>query len=305
MLKGVANIDADSTAVQSRLAGALMVLGSGAIFSFTPWLFRGADESVGPWQFLAWRAVSAAAAMTVWLAARHGSAAVAVVRSARSPEVVAGLVLAGAFTLFILALDRVSTAMVLLLQALAPFVAALFGWVALRERVERPTAIAMVVALTGVMVMVGFGFGDQDGIGIALSLLLAVNVGLISVAMRRSADADPAVVPLIGTLAAAVMAVVMSTVTGGLFFGAVDMLRAIVAGGVLLGVGLPLYTGSHKSVPAAIVPLLLLSEIILAPVWVWVFIDEVPATSTIIGGVIVLAAVIGLTLASRNKPASV
>jgi len=71
-----------------------------------------------------------------------------------------------------------------------------------------------------------------------------------------------------------------------------------------LGIGLPLYTRSHKSVPAAIVPLLLLSEIILAPVWVWIFVDEVPATSTIIGGIIVLAAVIGLTLASRTPSSS-
>lgn len=293
-------MSSNEQAAQSRRTGVALVLLAGTIFSFTPLLFRAASPDVGPWQFLAWRAISAATAMLVWLVVRHGRRAGSVLRSVGQPELVAGLVLAAAFTLYILALDRVSTALVLFIQAVAPFVAAFLGWVILRERVERATVISMMLALVGIAIMVGFGFGEQDRVGLVLCGALSIVVGSISVAMRRATDADPAVVPLIGTVAAALVAIVIAGLGAGLFFGVRDIVLAALAGGFLLGLGLPLYTGSHRSVPAAVVPLLLLSEIILSPVWVWIWHGETPATSTLVGGAVVLLAVVWLTVASAN-----
>ena len=64
--------------------------------------------------------------------------------------------------------------------------------------------------------------------------------------------------------------------------------------GVLLGSALPLFNAAGKHVPAARTTLLLLTEIVLAPLWVWMFVDETPNASTLVGGAIVLAALVWL-----------
>jgi len=76
---------------------------------------------------------------------------------------------------------------------------------------------------------------------------------------------------------------------------------ACVSGGVALGIGLPLFNLGHRSVPAARVSLLLMTEIVLAPLWVWIWPGETPRVGTLIGGAIVLAAVVWLVTKSSDS----
>jgi drug/metabolite transporter (DMT)-like permease len=69
---------------------------------------------------------------------------------------------------------------------------------------------------------------------------------------------------------------------------------ATLTGGLALGIGLPMFNLGHRSVAAARVSLLLMTEIVLAPLWVWIWPGETPRVGTLIGGAIVLAAVVWL-----------
>ena len=62
--------------------------------------------------------------------------------------------------------------------------------------------------------------------------------------------------------------------------------------GVQIGFGLIAYTAGSRYLPAAELALLSLTEVLLGPIWVWLGVGEVPSRPTLIGGAIVLAAVV-------------
>ncbi len=269
--------------------GMALVAGSGAVFSFTPLLFR-MVEAATDWQFLIWRGVGAALAALLIITLR-GSEGGPWVSALSLPVVVAGLILAAMSTLFILALSRTSTALILFLQCAGPFSGALFGWLILKERVERRTWLAMAVAAAGVSIMVGGGFEVGSGTGLLMAAMIPVLLGLYNVMIKIAPDPDPVVPPLLGGLALATVAIVMAWQGEGLSMSGRDIALGFAAGAVLLGLGLPMFNLGHHSVPAAQIPLLLMTEIVLAPLWVWIRPGEIPATTTLIGGVVVLASV--------------
>ena len=73
-----------------------------------------------------------------------------------------------------------------------------------------------------------------------------------------------------------------------------------------VGAGLILYTLGSRSLPAAELTLLSLAEVLLGPVWVWLFLGEGASMNTMIGGAVLLAAIIGNALSGkRRKPPAI
>ncbi len=279
--------------------GAIMVAGSGVIFSFTAIAYRAVDDATD-WQFLAYRGGSTTLAMLILVALRRRSRPVRFeVTTPRT--VLAGLVLSATSMLYIFALGRTSAATTLFLLAAAPIFAAIFGWVLLRERVRRPTVIAIGVTMVGVSVMVGTGLDAGSGVGVLLAALIPILVGLYNVLLRAEGEVDPVVPALIAGSALAVVAGVIAAIDTGLAISWRDAGLATITGGLALGIGLPLFNLGHRSVPAAMVSLLLMTEVVLAPLWVWIWPGETPRVGTLIGGAIVLSAVVWLVLTSTDQ----
>jgi len=279
--------------------GAVMVASSGIIFSFTAIAYRAVDGATD-WEFLAYRGGSTALAMLALAVLRRRSRPVRL-RGTSGRTVLAGLVLAATSMLYILALGRTSAATTLFLLAAAPVFAAIFGWLLLRERVGRSTAIATGVTMFGVAVMVGTGLDAGSGIGVLLAALIPVLVGLYNVLLRAEGEVDPVVPALIAGSALGVVACVVALADSGLSISWHDAGLATITGGLALGLGLPLFNLGHRSVPAAMVSLLLMTEVVLAPLWVWIWPGETPRVGTLIGGMIVLAAVVWLVLTSDDQ----
>ena len=96
---------------------------------------------------------------------------------------------------------------------------------------------------------------------------------------------------LIASAAVVAVAAGGALVTGGLGMSQRDGLLGVAAGFVLIGVGLPLFNLGHRSVPTAQISLLLMTEVVLSPLWVWVWPGETPRVTTMIGGALVIGAV--------------
>jgi DME family drug/metabolite transporter len=80
----------------------------------------------------------------------------------------------------------------------------------------------------------------------------------------------------------------------------------IVAMGVIqLSLGLVLFTRASKTVPAAELALLSLAEPMMSPLWVWLAYGEVPATSTLVGGGVILIALVYRIVATATGPSMV
>ena len=74
-----------------------------------------------------------------------------------------------------------------------------------------------------------------------------------------------------------------------------------------VGTGLVLYTLGSRSLPAVELTLLSLAEVLLAPVWVWLFLGETATPHTLVGGCILLGAIAGNAIfsAQAKSPSTV
>jgi drug/metabolite transporter (DMT)-like permease len=188
---------------------------------------------------------------------------------------------------FIVALNYTSVANVLFLQALAPILAALLAS-AFGEKVERRTWAAMAIAVVGVAVMIG-GPGHPGGVGLSLALTVSVAFAILIVLTRHHRDVSMAPASCLSQLIVLVLAAPFAAPET---IGGKDLLLLVAMGFGPLGVGLVCLTIGGRLVPAAEVALITLLEIVLGPLWVWLALSEQPGTATIVGGVVVLAAVV-------------
>ena len=272
--------------------GAVLVASAGVVFSFTAIAYRAVDSATD-WQFLTYRGASTTAAMLLLTIARSRHRPVPF-RQTNARVVLAALLLAIISMLYILALSRTTAATTLFLLATAPIFAAIIGWLALRERVDRNTVIAIGVTAVGIAIMVGSGLDAGSGIGVLFAAMIPIFVGSYNVALRSAGHVDPVIPALISGAMLAVGSGVMAVLDGGLAVTWHDALLASITGGFALGVGLPMFNLGHRSVAAARVSLLLMTEVVLAPIWVWIWPGEQPGASTLIGGAIVLLTVVWL-----------
>ncbi len=278
--------------------GALLLAGSGAIFSVTAIAVAAVDEA-SSFQFLTYRGASTALAMLLLILARRGGRRVSF--AGVTPTVwLAGCVLGATSMLYILALSGTSAATTLFLLAAAPVFAALIGWVLLRERVERTTMVAIGVTLIGVAITASAGLEVGSVAGLLFASGIPVTVGCYSVLMRMVSGVDPVIPTLIAGSVLGLVSAVFALADGGLIISPRDASLAFVSGGIALGVGLPMFNLGHRSVAAARVPLLLMTEVVLAPLWVWIWPGETPGAATLLGGVVIIGAVTWLMLVSKQ-----
>jgi drug/metabolite transporter (DMT)-like permease len=197
---------------------------------------------------------------------------------------------------FIIALNHSSVANVLFMQAIAPILAAALGTL-LGEPVQRRTWIAMAVAVLGVALMVG-GPGRPPPLGFGLSVLMSVSfAGLIVITRHRR---DVSMAPATCLSQVVVLVVAAPFASAGSASGR-DLGLLVALGVGQIGLGLVLLTIGGRLIPAAEVALITLLEIVLGPLWVWIFLSEQPSAATLAGGAIVLGAV---AIQARGTPAA-
>ncbi len=189
---------------------------------------------------------------------------------------------------FIVALNHTTVANVLFMQAVAPIAAALIAWLAVGEPISRRTGVAMAVALAGVALMVG-GPGGAHGIGLALSVLMTLSfaVSVVITRHRRDISMAPAI-----CLSQVLVLVVFAPFSHPGRIGGPDLVLIALLGVTQIGLGLAFLTLAARLIPAAEVALITLLEIVLGPLWVWLALSERPATATLLGGIVVIVAVV-------------
>ncbi|MHC8508406.1 MAG: DMT family transporter [Rhodospirillales bacterium] len=261
-------------------------------------------ESAGVWQILFYRSVGLVPFLFVVMALRSRGLPFAVIRRAGLAGVLGALGLLMAFSTSIYAVQTTTVANAMFLFAAAPFITAVLGRVILRESVRPATWAAMTAAMCGIVIMVADNISPGRLMGNAAGLASALGFAVFTVALRmgRVTDMLPAV--FLAGVFALVFAGVMILAQGESFaLPTPDLLAVLGLGVVQLGFGLTLYTMGSKHVPAVDLALLSLAEVILGPMWVWLFLGETAALMTIAGGAVLLAAVAGNALAGiRRKP---
>ena len=274
--------------------GSAVVFLTGTLFSFSPLLFRWTSGEGSEWLFLLWRSIGILIAALIGLSLSSGAPLMTAVTTGFGKNLLAGALMAGMSTSFIISIARIDAATTLLLQSLAPFSAAFLGWLVLREKVDGHTWAAMTTAVVGVVIM-GSTWDSSSVVGISAACCIPLMLGIYTVLLRDSQRRDPRAQVFFTGVIGLVIGLVASAVTGGFALPNQDIFLALISGGILLGVGLPIFNAAGRHVPAARTSLLLLSEIVLAPIWVWLVVNEVPAGKTVAGGAVILLALVSVT----------
>ena len=271
--------------------GVALVALAGAFWSIGGVLVRWV-ESASAWQIIFYRSVALALTLLLIVALRHRGRLAAAFAGIGGTGLLAGACLSGGFIGYVLALYHTTVANAAFMLGTAPFFAAILGRWFLREEVRRATWLAMALALGGIAVMVAGSLVVGTVTGNLFALGASLSFAGYNVLLRRGRANDmmPCVV-IAGLIAAGIAAAVVIAGPGGFVIGARDLGLCVVMGTVQVGLGLTVFTLGARHVPAVELALLSMSELVLAPLWVWLAVGEVPSAFTLAGGAIVMAAI--------------
>lgn len=259
----------------------------------------------GTWQILFYRSLGLVPVLFLVILRRSDGRPFARIRAAGWPALIGGLGLVVAFAGAIFAIQATTVANAVFLLAATPLMTAVMAWLILKETVRPATWAAIALAGAGIFVMVREGLAIGAGLGNIAALLSAAGFAAFTIALRwgRLGDMLPAV--LIGALLSVVVAVVVIAIRGESFaLPPRTMALALLVGAVLLGLGMAIYTAGSRVVPAAELGILTMAEVMLAPVWVWLFLREGASAGTFAGGAVLLVAIMFNALTGvRHKTA--
>ncbi len=287
----------------SHNRGLFFVLAAGVLWS-TVGLGIRLIEDASVWQILLYRSASLSTFLFFVILIRTGQSPFRQVRSAGIPAAIGGLSLVAAYAGGIYAIQTTSVANAMLLFASAPFLTAILGWIVLGERVRRATWISIFVAIAGIGIMVADKSEGSALGGSHAALGSALGFSIFTVALRwgKSGEMLPAVF-LSGLFAIVITSSICLSLGMSLVLSANDSGIAMSMGVFQVGAGLVLYTLGSKTLPAAELALLSLAEVLLGPLWVWLFLGETASLTTLGGGFLLLAAIVGNAISgTRRRP---
>ena len=283
-------------APSQRRLGIVLVIAAAIAWSTAPFFTRLLDHD--SWTILFWRGVFASALISVFLAATEGRTGLRnLVAMERSGWIVASLSTL-AMLAFIPALQMTSVANVAVIVATQPFMAAGLAFLWFRERARKRTLLASLVAFIGVLITVSQSLCPSDLRGIALALFMVFAFSLMTVAVRRyqqkSMVAAAAMSNLLGSVVSLFLAKGIASVT------AHDIGVLAMFGSLQVAMGLTLFVLGSRLLPSGEASLIATLETPLMVFWIWVGFAEVPALHALIGGALVIGAVVADILGEKR-----
>ena len=204
------------------------------------------------------------------------------------------------FTAFVIALSMTTTANTLVTMSISPLLTALCAWLLLSDPIPPRAWVAAAAASAGIAWMFASSMDDAGHAGgMLVALLVPLASALNLVALRASharVDLVPAV--MLGGLLSALIALPLA-----LPFNASgkDVVLLGLLGIFQLGLPCMLLVIASRHLLAPELALLGLLEVVLGPLWAWLGAGEVPARATLLGGAVVLAALVGNELAAFRR----
>jgi drug/metabolite transporter (DMT)-like permease len=283
-----------------RAQGVLLITLSMIAFSSAGFFTRLIQLDV--WTMLFWRGLFAGLTILCITIAQERRHTLAAMRAVGGPGLAVALSSTAATILYLNAFRRTSVADVAVIFAAAPFVTAGLGWLWLGISEAWTTLAASLVALLGVSVMVGGAATEGHLIGDLLAFGMTVCMAIMMLILRQQ-QATP-MLPA-ACLSALLCPLLVWPFCTPFTVGAGDMLELFLFGTTQFGLGLALLTVGGRWVSATENALLNALEAPLAVAWVWLCFGETPSGTSVVGGIVVVAAVVAqVLLGNRRRLAS-
>ena len=266
----------------------LMILGSGLI-SFTGLIIRDMDFA-NALQINLYRGLSLFVTILIIFILKHRSYTLNKIIKVGKPGVVAGGLLALAGICLIQAITTTTVASTLFICASIPFITSLLAFVFLNERISQQALITMVVAGFGVCLMMFSGLKSNSAYGVVMALITAISFSGYAILIRKNKGIEMLPCVLISGLIISTFCLII--LKGDIDISWKDLARCILLGSFISLIPSALFIYASRYIIAGELTLFMLLEFSLGPFWVWIFVNEVPAYWTLIGGSFVMTSVI-------------
>ena len=274
----------------------LIVLIAGIFWSFGPLVVRHIDNAqLIPWQYLFFRGSVIFLVLNIYLFFAEGQKFIGNYSRIGLSGLIGGVSLGIANISFILSITTTTAAVTMMMLATQPFVAAILAYIFLKEKISKTTFIAITVAAAGIIFMSLDSKGEGTLFGLINGLLSSLGFAGFTVSLRwRKNTPKFTTVAIAGIFCSAVAILVLlfndSSILISLKNSSLSALH-----GFLVCTGLILFSMKSRYLPATDLTLLSLTEVLGGIFWVWLpwfGINEVPSVNTLIGGAIIISAII-------------
>jgi len=282
-----------------NLPGPLLIFLGALSLSFGGLIVK-SFEGATLWQILFWRSLFFSLTVLAFLTFSYKKEIFKAFYDSGLPGFLGGIILSFGFCGYVFAMYNTTVANTNFIISLQILFLAIFGYFFLKEKINTITLTSIVLAMTGVLVMVGNSLTPGELSGNLAAFTMPITFAVLIMIVRKFPTVDMVPAQFIAGISSCLIGFLLST---QIMISPNDIFLGFLAGFFQVGFGFIFITIGARTTPSAMVGIIMLSESVLGPLWAFLFVSERPSTYGLIGGAIILSAVLLQfnSLLNRNK----
>ena len=246
-------------------------------------------EGATLWQILFWRTVFFLIVISLYLTLTYKKQVFRSFYNLGYPGFFGGFILSLGFSGYVFAMYNTTVANANFIIQTQTIFLAIFGYFFLKEKISAITLTSIILAISGILLMVGSSLSPGQMSGNIAAFIMPISFATLILVVRKYPTVDMVPAQFVAGVFALLIGYLMSE---KIMISPNDIFLGFLAGFLQLGLGFIFITIGAQRTPSAMVGVIMLTEAVLGPLWAWLFINEQPPFIVIIGGSIVIFAVL-------------
>ena len=271
-----------------KIPGYMLLLFGGFCLSWGGFIVRSFETS-NAWEILLLRTFFFFLWISVFLFLIYKKDTIKTVKRSGLPALFGGFVMSFSFIAFVFAMMNTTVANVVFIISTQTMFLAILGYFYLKEKVSLIGFLSIVLAMSGITIMIGDSISSGTLFGNLIALTIPISFSILVMIIRKHSNLD--LVPAIwyASIFSFIYAIAM---VESFNFTTHDIFMGFLLGVPQLGFGFICITIGSRTTRSVTIGLLMLIETIFAPIWVWLFLNEIPPVSVFIGGSVIILAIL-------------
>ncbi len=287
--------------ILKSLPGPLLIFFGALSLSFGGLIVK-SFEGATLWQILFWRSLFFSFTVLTFLIITYKSKVLKSFYASGLPGFIGGLILSVGFCGYVFAMYNTTVANTNFIISLQILFLAIFGFFFLKEKINLITLISIILAMSGVLLMVGNSLSPGELSGNLAAFTMPITFAVLIMIVRKFPSVDMVPAQFVAGISSCLIGLSLSPT---IMISPNDIFLGFLAGFFQIGFGFIFITIGARTTPSAMVGIIMLSESVLGPIWAFLFVSEIPSLYGLIGGAIILFAVLLQFYTLLKKPKAI
>ena len=272
----------------TKLPGPLLIFFGAFCLSFGGLIVKSFEGST-LWQILFWRSFFFSITVLIFLVISYKKKTFKAFKDSGFPGFFGGIILSFGFCGYVFAMYNTTVANTNFIISLQILFLAIFGYFFLKEKISKITFTSIILAFSGVLLMVGNSLTPGELTGNLAAFTMPITFAVLIIIVRKFPTVDMVPAQFVAGVCSCLIGFLLSA---KIMISPHDIFLGFIAGFFQVGLGFIFITTGARTTPSAMVGVIMLSESVLGPVWAFIFVSERPSNYGLIGGAIILFAVL-------------